>query len=302
MEATIPDQRGRTVIVTGGNSGIGFAAAVALAQRGATTVLACRDPNRAEGALAELMRRAPGANARTQRLDLSDLGSVRAFAEELAGWTDRVDVLINNAGVMGLPKGKTKDGFEQHIGTNHFGHFALTLRLLPLLARAEASRVVTVSSLTHSSGEVDLDDLDRDRRYSPSAAYAGSKLANLWFAYELERRLRRAAHAALSVACHPGMAATQITQGTTLSKRMPWLGDVLVWGNALVAQPAHRGAWPTLYAAVMPVPGGAYVGPSALFGTRGTPAVARSSAKSYDEASAARLWAISEERTGLRFP
>lgn len=290
------------MVVTGGNSGIGFTAAVALAQRGADVVLACRDPERAGRALSELRQSAPGASARTLELDLSDLASVKAFADELGGTTDKIDVLINNAGVMGLPKGRTKDGFERHIGTNHFGHFALTLRLLPLLERAEAPRVVTVSSLTHASGELDLDDIDRDERYSPSAAYAGSKLANLWFAYELERRLRRAGHPARSVACHPGMAATQITQSTTLAKRAQWLAGVLVWGNALVAQPAEKGAWPTLYAVAMNVPGGAYVGPTGLFGTRGVPAVVRSSSKSYDEASAARLWDISEKRTGLRFP
>ncbi len=301
-EASIPDQTGRVVVVTGGNSGIGFETAVTFASRGAETILACRDPKRAESALAELARRAPGAKARTARLDLADLASIAAFAEEVEGSVPRLDVLVNNAGVMGLPKGTTKDGFEHHFGTNHLGHFALTLRLLPLLGRARDSRVVTVSSLTHASGKIDLDDVDRDRGYSASAAYAGSKLANLWFAYELERRLRRAGHSARSIGCHPGTAATQITQGTTLAKRAKWIADVLVWGNAVFGQPAHMGAWPSLYAATMDVPGGSYVGPTDLFGWRGAPAVLRSSASSYDEASAARLWEISEQRTGLRFP
>ncbi|MBC7174356.1 MAG: SDR family NAD(P)-dependent oxidoreductase [Polyangiaceae bacterium] len=301
-DSSIPDQRGRTVVVTGGNSGIGFEAAVAFAKRGASAILACRDPKRAEGALAELARRVPGASARALRLDLADLGSVRDFAAELGATTERLDLLVNNAGIMGLPKSATKDGFESHLGTNHFGHFALTMRLLPLLERAETPRVVTVSSMTHTSGSIDFDDIDRDRSYSASAAYTGSKLANLLFALELERRLRRSGARALSVACHPGWAGTQITKSTPLARRAKWVAGVLEWGNAFVGQPAHMGAWPTLYSAVMPIEGGAYVGPSALFGTRGHPAVQTPSRTARDEKAAKRLWAISEERTGLRFP
>lgn len=301
FEETLPHLEGRTAVVTGGNSGIGFETAVALAKKGAYTVLACRDPKRAEGALEELRRRAPGSKAEALPLDLADLASVEAFARLLAERTERLDVLINNAGIMGLPKSATKDGFESHLGTNHVGHFVLSLRLLPLLERAPGGRVVTVSSVTHSRATIDPDDFDFDRGYSAAAAYARSKLANLLFAYELERRLRRAGLRTLSMACHPGVAATQITKSTSLARLAPWLADILVWGNAVVAQPAHMGAWPSLYAALAPIPGGSYVGPSKLFGTRGVPAVTRSSKRSYDESLAARLWDATETRTGLRF-
>jgi NAD(P)-dependent dehydrogenase (short-subunit alcohol dehydrogenase family) len=298
---TPPSQRGRAAVVTGGNSGIGFEAAVALAAAGAEVVLACRDPERAEGALAELSRRVPDGRARALRLDLADLRSIEAFAREVEATYERLDLLIANAGVMGLPKGETKDGFELHLGTNHLGHFALATRLLPLLERGGASRVVTVSSMTHRYGALDLDDLGYDRRpYSSADAYAASKLANLLFAYELDRRLRRDHRRTLSMACHPGFAATQITQGTSLSRRAPSIAKVLVWGNALVAQPAHMGAWPTLHAALAPIPSGSYVGPSRVFGTRGAPAPLRSSPASYDEEAAARLWEVSEALTGAR--
>ncbi len=301
-EASVPDLHGKTIVVTGGNSGIGFEAGVVFARRGAETILACRDPKRAEGALTELRRLAPGADARAMRLDLADLGSVRDFADKLAMTNRKLDVLVNNAGVMGLPSGRTPDGFESHIGTNHFGHFVLTLRLLPLLESAPSARVVTVSSLTHRGAKLDLEDIDMVSDYSPSRAYAASKLANLLFAYELERKLRLTHRRTVSIACHPGMAATQITQGTSLSRMAPWLANVLVWGNGLVAQPAHMGAWPTLFAAVEDVPGAAYVGPSQLFGTRGVPAVMQSSAASRDEGAAKKLWSISEHRTGEFFP
>jgi NAD(P)-dependent dehydrogenase (short-subunit alcohol dehydrogenase family) len=302
FEDTLPSLHGRIAVVTGGNSGIGFEAAVALAARGAHVVLACRDPLRASAALEVLSRRAPGASARALRLDLADLGSVSAFTSELSATTDRLDLLINNAGVMGLPKGETKDGFEQHFGTNHLGHFALTLRLLPLLERAEAARVVTVSSMTHRYAALDLDDVDRAKRpYASADAYAESKLANLLFAYELARKLERGGLRTTSMASHPGFAATQITQGTSLSRRAPSIAKVLVWGNALVAQPARMGAWPTLHAALGEIPTGSYVGPSRVFGTRGAPAVVRSSPASYDAAMATRLWALSEAKTGATF-
>lgn len=301
-EASLPDLHGRTVVVTGGNSGIGLEAAIVFARKGAHTILACRDPERAKGALAELARRAPGSDARAMSLDLASLASVEAFADALAKDTSRLDVLVNNAGIMGVPYGKTKDGFESHFGTNHLGHFALTLRLLPLLEAADAARVVTVSSVTHKYGKLDFDDLDGERRYKSADAYATSKLANLLFTYELERRLRRAGRRTRAVACHPGFAATQITQGTSLSKLAPTVARILVWGNSLVAQPAEQGAWPTLHAALADVPGGSYVGPNRLFGTRGLPAVVPSHELSRDEAVAARLWDVSEARTGVRFP
>jgi NAD(P)-dependent dehydrogenase (short-subunit alcohol dehydrogenase family) len=301
-EASLPDLTGRTVVVTGGNSGIGLEAAVVFARKGAHTIIACRDPGRAEGALAEIRARAAGANVTAMRLDLADLSSVARFAEELQAYIPKLDVLVNNGGIMGVPHTKTKDGFESHLGTNHMGHFALTLRLLPLLEAADAPRVVTVSSVTHKYGKLDFDDLDGDKRYKSSDAYATSKLANVLFTNELERRLRLAQRKTKSIACHPGMAATQITQGTTLSQRAPFLAKVLVWGNALVAQPASNGAWPTLHAALVDVPGGSYVGPIRVFGTRGAPGVVPSHALARDEKAAQRLWEISEARTAVRFP
>lgn len=301
-EASLPDQTGRHVVITGGNSGIGLEAAVTLARKGAITILACRAPKRAEGALETIRARAPGADVRAMQLDVADLESVKTFADTLSSSIPKLDVLVNNAGIMGGARTRTKDGFENHLGTNHFGHFALTLRLLPLLEKAADPRVVTVSSLTHKYGKLDFDDLDCEKSYSGSAAYATSKLANLLFAYELDRKLRRAHKKTRSIGCHPGMAATQITQGTTLSKLGPAVAKILHWGNALVAQPADAGAWPTVYAAVADVPGGSYVGPSSMFGTRGVPAVYRSHPSSYDEEAAARLWAISEARTRVSFP
>lgn len=300
-EADLPDLSGKRVIVTGGNSGIGLEASVALARKGAEVVIACRDPKRAEGAVATIRERA-GAAVIAMSLDLSRLASVRAFADEIVGRGEPLDLLVNNAGVMALPYGKTEDGYETQFATNHLGHFALSLRLLPALERAASPRVVTVSSLTHTSGKLRLDDLHGEKSYSPSGAYAASKLANVLFAYELERRLRSTNRRTRSIACHPGMSATQITLRAGTERGNEAFGKFLVWGNSLVAQPADRGAWPTLYAATHPsIRGGEYVGPVQFFGTRGYPGVMKSSPTSHDAALAARLWAASETMTGERF-
>lgn len=300
-ESSIPDQTGRTAIVTGGNSGIGLEAAVSLARRGASVVIACRDPKRAEAALESIRDRASSTKVRALPLDLARLSSVREFADAWLASGEAIDLLINNAGVMALPHGKTEDGYETQFATNHLGHFALTLRLVPALERGRAARVVTVSSMTHGSGKIPFEDLHGDARYSPSGAYANSKLANLLFAYELDRRLRAAGKATRSIACHPGMSATQITMGSMRARGSEALGKFLVWGNSVVAQPASMGALPTLYAATEPsLHGGEYVGPDGLFGARGYPKVAQSSAASRDVADAARLWGISEQLTGVR--
>lgn len=301
-EASLPDLTGQHVVITGGNSGIGLEAAVVFARKGAHTIIACRDPSRAEGALAVIRERAQNADVRAMQLDVSELASVARFAEQLTRELPKLDVLVNNAGIMGAPYQKTKDGFESHVGTNHMGHFALTLRLLPLLERARDPRVVTVSSVTHKYGKLDFDDLDCEKHYVPSTAYATSKLMNMLFTYELHRKLRRAGKKTRALACHPGFAATQITQGTRLSRLGPTVAKVLVWGNSLVAQKADAGAWPTLHAALLDVPSGSYIGPSRMFGTRGVPAVMKSHPLSYDETAAARLFAISEARTAVRFP
>lgn len=301
-ESSIPSQRGRVVVVTGGNSGIGLEAAVAFARREARVVIACRDPKRAADAITSIRERSGGGDVAAMQLDLASLASVRSFTETWLASGDRIDLLVNNAGVMALPKSKTADGFETQLGTNHLGHFALSIRLLPALAKSEASRVVTVSSMTHRSGRIRFDDLHGDRAYSSSKAYADSKLANLLFAYEFDRRLRGANRKTISLAAHPGMTATQITMGSMKARGSEVLGKFLVWGNSLVAQPATMGALPTLFASVSDeMVGGEYVGPGGLWGARGYPVVAKSSEASYDLDAARRLWEVSEQLTGERF-
>lgn len=301
-EADLPDLRDKTIIVTGGNSGIGLSAAVGLARKGARVVIACRDPGRAESAVASIRSLSGSSAVEALALDLSRLSSVRSFADTWNARGEKLDVLINNAGVMAVPHGKTEDGYETQFATNHLGHFALSLRLLPSLEKASAPRVVTVSSMTHTNGVLDFDDLHGDRAYSPSGAYTTSKLANVLFAYEFDRRLRARGKKAISLVCHPGWSATQITARSQNERGNALMAKVLVWGNALVAQPADRGAWPTLFASVDPsLRGGEYVGPTELFGTRGRPGVAKSSPVSYDESVALRLWSASESMTGERF-
>jgi len=283
--ADVPDQSGRTVIVTGANSGLGAATARALADRGATVVLACRNVEKGEAA-AGTMR----GDVSVRKLDLADLASVRTFAAE----TSRVDVLVNNAGVMAVPLQRTADGFESQIGTNFLGHFALTLQLLPVIA----DRVVTVSSNAHRWGRINIDDLNWQRRtYRRWLAYGQSKLADLLFTYELQRRLQIAGSPLRSVAAHPGYAATEL-QASTGSRA----DRIMSLGNRLIAQSADRGALPTLYAATMPdVRGGEYWGPDGPAELVGHPTRVGSSRSSRDGRMAARLWACAEELTGAAF-
>jgi NAD(P)-dependent dehydrogenase (short-subunit alcohol dehydrogenase family) len=283
--ADVPDQAGRTFVITGANSGLGAATARALAARGADVVLACR--NLAKGAAAAATM--PG-NVSVRRLDLAELASVAEFA---AG-TRPFDVLVNNAGVMAVPLRRTVDGFESQLGTNFLGHFALTLRLLPLIS----DRVVTVASNAHRWGRINIDDLNwQRRRYSRWLAYGQSKLADLMFAYELQRRLQAAGSALRSVAAHPGYAATELQSGTE-----SWADRVMSLGNRLVAQSADRGALPILYAATMPdVHGGEYWGPAGHGELRGHPTRVGSSRSSRDGRTAVRLWERAEELTGVTF-
>jgi NAD(P)-dependent dehydrogenase (short-subunit alcohol dehydrogenase family) len=283
--ADITDQRGRTFVVTGANSGIGAATARALARAGAKVVLACRDTAKGSAAAATM----PG-DVEVRRLDLADLAAVRSFA----GGVDRVDVLINNAGVMALPKGTTADGFERQFGTNHLGHFALTGLLLPRIA----DRVVTLSSATHRAGRIDFADVNFERRrYGRWTAYAQSKLANLLFAYELQRRLEAASSPVRSLAAHPGYASTELQSHTE-----SYQDRVMSLGNRLIGQSADMGALPSLYAATVgDVRGGQFIGPSALLGLRGHPKVVRSSPASLDPVAAAELWTLSERLTGVRY-
>jgi len=293
--ADIPDQSGRLVVVTGANSGLGRSTAWELARAGATVVIAARNTDKGEEAAERIRQDVPEAELRVQQLDLADLGSVRSFAEGLEH--DRVDVLINNAGVMAPPRRLTKDGFESQFGTNHLGHFALTGRLLPRLLAAPAPRVVTLSSGAHRFGRINFSDLQGERRYIAWLAHGQSKLANLMFAFELQRRAIEAGTALESMAAHPGYSATN------LQFAAPRLPDRMVMAvtNRLVAQSAEMGALPTLYAATAELPGGTFVGPDGFMEQRGHPKVVTGAGKAYDEAAQRRLWDVSEELTGVHY-
>ncbi|ELY89491.1 short-chain dehydrogenase/reductase SDR [Natrialba hulunbeirensis JCM 10989] len=300
----IPDQHGRTIVVTGANSGIGREATCELARNGATVIMACRSLDRGEKAAVDICREVPDADLHVKRCDLASLESVHEFAARV---DDPIDVLINNAGTMAIPRSETADGFETQFGVNHLGHFALTGLLLDRLQAAadeteNDARIVTVSSGMHERGDIDFDDLHHESSYDPWDAYAQSKLANVLFAYELERRLLTADANARSVAVHPGYADTRLQfrgpeeTGSRLRKAGTW---VL---NTVLAQSPKRGALPVLYAATAPaVEGGAYYGPSGLANMRGTPARQASSDRSYDEEVARRLWAVSRELTGVTY-
>ena len=298
----MPDLTGRTVIVTGANSGLGLEAARAFAGRGAHVVLACRSPERAEGARASIAQSHPTASIEVMALDLANLSSVRVFGAAFAAKHDRLDVLCNNAGVMALPRRETVDGFEMQIGTNHLGHFALTGLLLPILLRTPGSRVVTQSSNMHRIGRIDLDDLHGSTRYGRWSAYGQSKLANLLFAYELQRRLARAGTTTTSVVCHPGYAATELQFAGARMENSTLMERVFELGNRLFAQPAASGALPMLYAATAPdVRGGEYFGPEGFQEMWGSPKRVASNGRSQDTAVAAKLWALSEELTRVRY-
>jgi NAD(P)-dependent dehydrogenase (short-subunit alcohol dehydrogenase family) len=292
----VPDLSGRVALITGANSGIGLEAAKALAARGCTVVLACRDPGRAQAATTEVKAAGPSARVEPRALDLASLASVRAFAAQVLTEFPALDLLINNAGVMAPPLARTVDGFELQLGTNHLGHFALTGLLLGALEAAPAPRVVNVSSNAHRMGRMRFEDLNWEKGYSRWGAYGQSKLANLHFTYELERRLRKAGRKALAVACHPGYSSTNLFK---LPPGLGWLGTV---GAALMGQPAWQGSLPTLYAATHPeVRGGEYVGPDGLGEWKGYPKKTEPLPHAKDAAAAAKLWELSEQLTGVRF-
>lgn len=284
--ADMPDQTGRTFVVTGANSGLGAETARALVGAGAQVVMASRNTAKAEEVAARI-----GGSTRVERLDLADLDSVHDFAARVGD----IDVLVNNAGVMAVPLKRTAQGFEMQIGTNHLGHFALTGLLLPRIS----DRVVTVSSFMHRAGKIDLDDLTWEkRRYQRWAAYGQSKLANLLFARELDRRLRASGSAVRSLAAHPGYAATELQSHTESVQ-----DQFMAVGNRIMAQSAADGALPTLYAATMPtVGGGEFYGPTGLAGMRGFPGRSPSSKAGRDQAVAAQLWDLSEKLTGINYP
>jgi NAD(P)-dependent dehydrogenase (short-subunit alcohol dehydrogenase family) len=279
------DQRGRTFVVTGATSGLGEVTATALGRSGAQVILAVRDLDKGE----EVARHI-GSNADVRKLDLTSLESITAFANSI----DQIDVLINNAGVMAVPLKRTADGFELQIGTNHLGHFALTAQLLECVR----DRIVTVSSAFHAYGNIELDDLNwHSRPYNRWLAYAQSKLANLLFAYELQRRLSAAGSQVRSIGVQPGYAATKLQSHTeSLQDR------VMALGNRIIAQNARAGSLPTLFAATDAlVPGGSYIGPTGFFGMRGAPGQVRSTRTSHDATMARELWDLSESLTSVKY-
>src|SRR5579859_1701344 len=290
-ENDIPSQSGRVAIVTGANSGIGWETARALAQKGATVIMACRSLERANAAANQVKALKPAGKVVVMPLDLGDLESVRAFAAEFLKQYDRLDLLINNAGVMVPPYGKTAQGFEQQFGINHLGHFALTGLLLDRLNATPSARIVTVSSGAHQFGIINFDDLNWERAYPRQRAYGQSKLANLLFTYELQRRLTAAGQGTLAVASHPGWTSTNLQQHSGVAQLL----------NPILAQRSNMGALPTLNAATAPdVRGGDYFGPDGLFEMRGYPEKVNSNARSHDEAVAQRLWKVSEELTQVK--
>ncbi len=296
----IPSQQGRLAIVTGANSGIGHQTARYLARAGAAVVLACRNAEKGEAARAKIASAYPAANLQVRVLDVADLDSVRRFATDFLTEGKPLDLLINNAGVMALPERRTTpQGFEMQFGTNHLGHFALTGLLLPALLRQPGSRVVTVASIAHKGGKLNFDDLHAERGYDPRGAYQQSKLANVVFGLEFDRRLRARSATTESVIAHPGVAVTNIISN---GMGTGFKGKIV---NALlpfVAQSDDRGSWPLLYAATSPdAHGGGYYGPDGIAEIKGTPVEVKPKPHAMDPSAGTQLWEISEKLTGVRY-
>lgn len=297
-DANVPDLTGKTVVVTGANSGLGLETTKVLAAHGAQVVMACRDARKADAAVDEVRQTVPSAKLVVRALDLASLADIARFAKELLVAHPVVDVLINNAGIMAIPRRLTADGFEMQLGTNHLGHFALTLQVLPALEAAAAGRVVSVASQAHRMGTMKFDDLMGEKKYSAWGAYGQSKLANLLFIFELERRLRATKKKTIALAAHPGYAATNL-QGVgpkmTNSSFGSWVMNV---GNSVIAQSAAMGALPSLRAATdAAAKGGEYYGPDGFMQNSGYPVKVEGNAKSQSLPDAAKLWAISEQLT-----
>jgi NAD(P)-dependent dehydrogenase (short-subunit alcohol dehydrogenase family) len=294
----IPDQSGRTAVVTGANSGLGLVSARELARHGASVVLACRNMEKGEEALHGIEASVPSARVELAELDLGSLASVASFAERFRAAHGGLDLLLNNAGVMAPPRRQTADGFELQLGTNLLGHFALTGRLLGAMEGRSGARVVTLSSNAHKMGRIDFEDLQSERHYRRWGAYGQSKLADLMFALELDRRLRAVGSTVASVAAHPGYAATNLqTAAPPLVDRM-----VMRFTNLILAQGVDMGALPSLYAATYPdLPGGSYVGPDGPGEFRGHPHVVSPNRAARDGQVATQLWEVSEELTGVVF-
>ncbi len=301
--ADIPDQSGRTALITGANSGLGLQTAKALAGAGATVLLGCRNLDKARAAQAEIEAAAPGADVEIVELDLGSLASVERAANEVAARDDDLHLLINNAGVMAPPRRETADGFELQFGTNHLGHFALTGRLLDKLLAAPGPRVVNVSSVAHRAGKMNFEDLNWEQSYSRWPAYGRSKLANLLFTAELARRAAEADLDLIAAASHPGYAATNLqTAGPGMGPLGVIAKPLMKVGNLLFAQSDADGALPSLYAATAPdVVGNEYFGPDGIGEQRGHPQRVGRTGRASNEEDAKRLWDVSEELTGVRF-
>jgi NAD(P)-dependent dehydrogenase (short-subunit alcohol dehydrogenase family) len=300
----IPTQTGKTALVTGANSGIGYQAALELARHGAHVLLGCRNAAKGLAALERLQREALGASAEVVELDMASLASIRAFASGFAARGIAMDLLINNAGVMALPKREiTVDGFERQFGTNHLGHFALTGLVMPQLLAAPAPRVVTVASIAHRSGKIDFENLQSEKSYKPRPAYNTSKLANLLFALELERRAEAAGSKLVSIPVHPGVSRTSIFINSLGDGKPSLIMRVIVPVISLVMQSDVAGALPTLYAATSPnAKGGEYIGPDGFMAIKGSPTVEQPKPQALDEVVAKKLWVVSEELTGVVYP
>jgi len=285
-------QSGRVVIITGANSGVGLAAARMMVNRGANVVMACRNLKKSQKALDSLAASGGPGKAVLMKLDLSDFSSIRSFAARIRENYTAVDILINNAGIMATPYGKTVDGFELQFGTNHLGHFLLTGLILDLITAAEASRVVTITSIAHFNGKINFGDINSDKQYSRMVAYRQSKLANLLFAYELQRRLLKSGKKTISIAVHPGVSSTGIV-------KLPPPVELLK--DAVLMSP-YKGALPTIMGATdISLKGGEYIGPQGFRQAYGFPTILESSPGSHDPELASRLWKLSEELTGFSY-
>jgi len=294
----IGNLNGKNVIITGGSSGIGLEAAKVLAAKGASVTLAVRNKEKGKKVAAKILAENPGAALSVMHLDLADLASIRSFADEYKGKHDRLHILINNAGIMIPPYRKTRDGFESQFGTNHLGHFALTGHLLPLLLSTPGSRIVSTSSIAARKARIRFDNLDGSKGYEPMRFYRQSKLACLLFAIELQHYLEEAGSSSISLACHPGISVSNlISRGSGKEAN-----HLLKKAMRIIAQPAHKGALPTLYAATFPdLRGGEYIGPDGPGNRKGNPVQTSEASKLFDKDLAAKLWDISENLTGVKY-
>ncbi len=297
--ADMPDLRGRTALVTGANSGLGLETTRALATKGAYVVMACRNQEKGHQAKIVIEESIPEAHLELASLDLSSLAAIRTFAERFRADHTHLDLLFNNAGVMAIPYRKTQDSFEWQFGTNYLGHFALTGLLLPTMLATPQSRVITTSSIVHIIGNIEFNNLNNERSYSRWSAYGKSKLADLMFAFELQRRLKGAGTTTLSIAAHPGFSHTNL-QSTSVTEARAGIEGFMY--SLYQGQNAAMGALPQLYAATAPsLSGGEYIGPDGLFGLSGYPKKVRASKQAYNEHVAARLWDVSVEMTGVEY-